>query len=49
VKSLRDFLLWNLGWWGMFFVWVIEDVPYKIVPMVLSLAGYTIIVLLWED
>lgn len=45
---MRDWVLWNTGWWGMYGVWAFHDVAAKIAVAVVSLVVFAVIAAKWK-
>lgn len=48
VLKMRDWVLWNTGWWGMYGVWAFHDVAAKIAVAVVSFVVFAVIVAKWK-
>ena len=45
---MRDWVLWNTGWWGMYGVWALHEVPAKIAVAVAAIIIYIVIRKKWK-
>jgi hypothetical protein len=45
---MRDFVMWNAGWWGMYGVWALHEVPAKIAVGFAAFIIYVVIHVKWK-